>query len=80
MIFQYSSVTNAWISRSRSAINRTATDWTRPAQVAGAHLFPEERADLIADEPVEESPRLLGVDHSMLIGPELLNASLTAAR
>ena len=30
-IFQYSSLTNARISRSRSAISRTATDWTRPA-------------------------------------------------
>ena len=31
VIFQYSSVTKARISRSRSAISRTATDWTRPA-------------------------------------------------
>ena len=31
VIFQYSSETNAWISRSRSAIRRTATDWTLPA-------------------------------------------------
>ena len=28
---QYSTDTNAWISRSRSTISRTATDWTRPA-------------------------------------------------
>ena len=31
MIDQYSSDTNAWISRSRSVIMRTATDCTRPA-------------------------------------------------
>ena len=29
---QYSTGTNAWISRSRSTIRRTATDWTRPAE------------------------------------------------
>ena len=29
---QYSTGTNAWISRSRSTISRTATDWTRPAE------------------------------------------------
>ncbi len=29
-IFQYSSLTKARMSRSRSAISRTATDWTRP--------------------------------------------------
>ena len=28
---QYSTGTNAWISRSRSVMSRTATDWTRPA-------------------------------------------------
>ncbi len=31
VIVQYSSGTNAWISRSRSQISRTATDCTRPA-------------------------------------------------
>ncbi len=31
VIFQYSSETNARISFSRSAIRRTATDWTLPA-------------------------------------------------
>ena len=29
---QYSTGTNAWISRSRSTISRTATDCTRPAE------------------------------------------------
>ena len=29
---QYSTGTNAWISRSRSTMRRTATDWTRPAE------------------------------------------------
>jgi len=29
---QYSVATKAWISRSRSVIRRTATDWTRPAE------------------------------------------------
>ena len=39
VIFQYSSETNARISRSRSAISRTATDWTRPALRFRATFF-----------------------------------------
>ena len=62
VILQYSSETKAWISFSRSAISRTATDWTRPGAQASGHLLPEQRADLVADEPVEEPPGLLGVD------------------
>ena len=62
VIFQYSSETNARISFSRSAISRTATDWTRPALRCRATFFQSKRAELVADEPVEEPPRLLGVD------------------
>ncbi len=39
VIFQYSSETNARISFSRSAIRRTATDWTRPALRCRATFF-----------------------------------------
>ena len=38
-IVQYSSGTNAWISRSRSTMRRSATDWTRPADSPRRTLF-----------------------------------------
>ena len=35
---------------------------------AAAHALPEERADLVADQPVEDAPGLLGV-HPLLVDP-----------
>ena len=40
--FQYSSVVNASISRSRSTISRTATDCTRPALKPRVTFFPSK--------------------------------------
>src|SRR5574338_385404 len=38
-MLQYSTGTNASISRSRSTMSRTATDWTRPADRPGCTRF-----------------------------------------
>ena len=63
VIFQYSSETNARISR-LAVGDQPDGDRLDPAraQVAG-DLAPEQGAELIAHEPVEEPPGLLGVDH-----------------
>ena len=58
---QYSTGTNAEISRSRSTTKRKATDCTRPADSRLLHAIPEQRADLIAHQPVEDSARLLRI-------------------
>ena len=59
---QYSRAVNASISRSRSTTSRTATDWTRPADSPARTLRRDQRAEGVADEPVDDPPRLLGVD------------------
>ena len=59
---QYSSGTNAWISRSRSTMMRTATDCTRPADSPRRTFSQSSGADLVADQPVEDAARLLRVD------------------
>ena len=73
---QYSWGTKARISRSRSQIRRTATDWTRPGRQTPADLLPEEGADLVADQAVEDAPRLLGVDPLLVDPPGLLERGL----
>src|SRR3954462_401303 len=72
-IDQYSTGTKAAISASRSTTRRTATHCTPPAgraprpgrRAAGGEpppdLLPEDGRDLVADEPVEDAPRLLCV-------------------
>ena len=63
VIFQYSSVTNARISR-LAVGDQPDGHRLDPARAQVArHLLPEQRAELVADEPVEEPPGLLGVDH-----------------
>ena len=42
-----------------------------PGGQAAAHLVPQQRADLVADEPVEDAPRLLRID---LVGVDLARA------
>ena len=37
-----------------------------PGAEAAADLVPEQRADLVADEPIEHAPRLLRVDHLLV--------------
>ena len=64
--FQYSSGTKAAISRSRSTTSFSATDCTRPALKPAPDLVPEQRADLVADQPVEHAARLLRVDHLLV--------------
>ena len=59
---QYSRAVNASISRSRSTTRRTATDWTRPADRPDADLPRQQRAQRVADEPVDDPAGLLGVD------------------
>ena len=61
-IVQYSRAVNASISRSRSTTSRTATDWTRPADRPPRTLRDEQRAQRVADEPVDDPAGLLGVD------------------
>ncbi len=73
---QYSTGMKAWISRSRSTMILTATDCTRPAERPLAHLLPEQRADLVADEPVEDAPGLLGVDELDVDLPGMLEGGL----
>ena len=59
--FQYSSGTNASISRSRSTISRSATDCTRPGAQAERELGPDQRRDVVADDAVEHAARALRV-------------------
>jgi hypothetical protein len=58
---QYSSGTNALISRSRSTTRRTATDWTRPADRPRA-IFPQQWRDHVAHHAIHKTARLLSVD------------------
>ena len=53
---------NASISRSRSTTSRTATDWTRPADRPDRTFRRQQRAQRVADEPVDDPAGLLGVD------------------
>ena len=41
---------------------RSAGLCTRPADRPAAHLLPQQRREIEADEVVERAPRLLGVD------------------
>ena len=41
---------------------RNATDCTRPADTPRCTRLAEQRADLVAHQPVKDAPRLLGVD------------------
>ena len=59
---QYSTGVNARISRSRSTINRTATDCTRPADRPAPHPPPQDRRDPVADQTVQDAPGLLRVE------------------
>src|SRR5262245_19848012 len=43
---------------------------------APADLLPEERADLVADQPVEHSARLLGVEPLLVDSPRRLEGGL----
>ena len=58
---QYSSGLKARISSSRSTISRTATDCTRPAERPRRIFLPQEGAELIAHDPVQDTAGLLGV-------------------
>ncbi len=40
-----------------------------PGAQAAADFFPEQRADLVADEPIEHAPSLLRVDHAFVDRP-----------
>ena len=40
---------------------------------AAAHLVPEQRADLVADQPIEHASRLLRVDHLLVDGRRVLH-------
>jgi len=53
---------NAMRARSRSTTSRTATLCTRRTTAPPADLAPEHRRNLVADEAVEHSPALLGLD------------------
>jgi hypothetical protein len=59
---QYSSGVKARISRSRSQMMRTATGLHAPGREAAAHLLPQERRELVADEAVEHAARLLRLE------------------
>ena len=73
--------TNASISRSRSTISRTATDWTRPAESARLHALPQQRRDLVAHEAVEDPAGLLRVDEPQVDrAAARVNASRIASR
>ena len=52
--------TKAIRCRSRSTISRTATLCTRPAESRGADLPPQQRRDVVAVEPIDDPPHLLG--------------------
>src|ERR1043166_8016157 len=78
---QYSCGTNLRISSTRSQISRSATVCTAPAEQprrgglppprreAGLDAFPQQRRRLVAHQPVEHAPRLLGV-HLALVDVE----------
>ena len=70
----------ASISRSRSTTSRTATDWTRPGRQAAPDLAPEQRAERVTDQPVDDAPRLLRVDEVLVdvarVGERLLDRAL----
>ena len=63
---QYSCAVNARISRSRSTTRRTATDCTRPADRPERTLRDEQRAQRVADQPVDDPARLLRVDEVLV--------------
>ena len=65
-IDQYSTAVNARISRSRSTTSRTATDWTRPADRPDRILREMQRAQRVADHPVDDPARLLRVDEVLV--------------
>ena len=77
-IVQYSRAVKALISRSRSTTSRTATDWTRPADRPARTLRDEERAERVADEPVDDPAGLLGVDEVLSMSRGWANASRIA--
>ena len=58
---------------------RSATVWTRPAESPRQTFFQSSGRDLVADEPVDDAPRLLGVDASFeSISPAFSMAASTA--
>ncbi len=57
-----STATKASISFSRSTTRRTATELDTPGRQAGPRLAAEQRAEPVADQAVDDAPRLLGVD------------------
>ncbi len=60
-IVQYSSLTKALISRSRSTIRRRATVCTRPAEMPRRTLSHKQRRNLVADQAIEHAAGLLRV-------------------
>ena len=60
-------------ARSRSTTMRVATHCTRPADSRGMTLRPQHRRDLVAVEPVENPPCLLGVDQATIEVPPVLD-------
>jgi hypothetical protein len=74
---QYSRFSNARISRSRSTISRSATSGrVRPR--AAADLIPEQRENLVADQPVEHAAGLLRLDQVHVHHQRLLERLLMA--
>ena len=59
---QYSTGTNASISRSRSTTIRERSGLHASRGKAALHFLPEQRADGIAHDSVQYPPRLLGID------------------
>ena len=66
VMFQYSSATNLSISRLAIADQLQRDRLHAPGAQPAADLVPEERADLVADEPIEDAARLLRVDHLLV--------------
>ena len=65
-IVQYSRAVKAGISRSRSTTSADGDGLDAPGRQAALDLLAEERAQRVADEPIDDPARLLGVDEVLV--------------
>ena len=77
-MFQYSSGTNASISRSRSTMRRERDRLHAPRRQAERELRPDERRDVVADDAIEHAASALRVVEVLVERARMIDAVLDA--